>query len=221
MASDDALSLLRKDEMHLVVHANESVVPMDEVPMSLAVERSGSDVAAATQENRVIALLDTLKTRDDEWIHHPRPVDDAVHQEDAPHAEERKGLIIGRGLAKMTSTKRDERQGTFAQAIAGANNASANNIEKDERQETFAHPVTGARDAPVLHTKDMRDLVIGRGIRRDTGTRRDERPETSSQDVASTGYVPAQHCPLPVMRNVEMAKMLVHLYQLPSCITYH
>jgi hypothetical protein len=39
VASNDALSLLGKDEMHLVVHANKSTVPMDEVPMNLAVEK--------------------------------------------------------------------------------------------------------------------------------------------------------------------------------------
>jgi hypothetical protein len=121
MASDDALSLLRNDEMHRLVSASESIPPMDEVLSNLAVERNGGDVTAATCENQDMALIDALQTMNDECIRHPRPVNDAVHQEDAPYVKERKGLVIGRGIAGEVASKRNERQETFIRTVADAN----------------------------------------------------------------------------------------------------
>jgi hypothetical protein len=91
MASADALFLLRNNKMHYLALASETVSPMDEVLQNLAIEQGGSDVKATTHENRNVASLDAPKTMDDKPIHLPRPVEDVVHQEDAPYIKERKG----------------------------------------------------------------------------------------------------------------------------------
>jgi hypothetical protein len=126
---------------------------MDEVLPSLAIEH-GSDVKSATDENRDVAPLDALKAVNDEHIRCSRPVDDTVHQEDAPHVEERKGLVIGRGKVKIACTKRNERPGTFTQAIKGTDDAPAFNAERDEHQVTFTQSAAGTISAPVFHVKE-------------------------------------------------------------------
>jgi hypothetical protein len=151
MASSDAPPVSGNDKTRHLVPASENVPPIDEVPTNLTVERSGSDVATATHENRDVALLDALKTVDDEHIRRHGPVEDTVHQGDAPHVKKRKGLVIRRGTMKKTNTKRDKRQGTFAQTIAGA------------------------ETAPASHLEGMKSLVIGQGITGEIATNRSER----------------------------------------------
>jgi hypothetical protein len=121
-----------------------------------------------------VASLDAPKTMNNEHTCRSRPVKDAVHQEDAPYIEERKGLVIERGIVKKISIKDDEHQetkcliigqgivgkvatkrtecpGMFIRTVEGANDAPASNIklEKDECQETFAPIIAGENHVPA------------------------------------------------------------------------
>jgi hypothetical protein len=209
-SDDDAQAQLENDK---VLHLAPIGEPMPTV--SLTVERGGSSVnKTATCENRDMSSSDALQAMNDEHIRHSRPVKDAVHQEDAPYVEERKGLVVGRGIAKTTNIKRDGRQVTFARIVAGARNAPVSHVERmkslvigrgkvttkrTERPGTFVRTVEGANDVPASNVeleKDERQetftpVVAGENHTPALNVRRNERSETFTRSAAGARGAPA------------------------------
>jgi hypothetical protein len=152
LALDDAQAQLKNHKVCCLAPVYKLTHTVD---VSLAVERGGSGVTATTNENQDVASLDDPKTMNDEHTCRSRPVKDTMHQEDAPYVEERKGLLIGRGIVKKIS------------------------IKDDERQETFAGTIAGAFLAPALHIERTKHLIIGRGIVGEIATKQNEHLGTS------------------------------------------
>jgi hypothetical protein len=209
MASDDAMAQLKNKDMHHLTPVGEPMHMIDARPGNLAVERNGSDVTAATRKNRDVASLDAPKIVDDEHVRHPGPVENTAHQEDAPHVNKRKGLVIGRGIANETSITKDERQETFIQAVVCENDAPVPNGKRNECPEASTQSAASARSAPAFHVEQVKNFVIGQGVGRNNGIEGNERQQTFARDVASADCTLVPCHPLPESNNVERKIQLI------------